>query len=352
MGKNDIDCLTQYANNHDGGCMKRWVLFATMMISLNIYAAGAISGGGGKAVVCRDSNQKIISAETLDLYEGRVLYNLNIPSSPLPMWQLVDRALQVVDDRMIYSYTYNVRDGMQIVHGSDLQPIDDDAAVAAPHNCRLEQVANYFTDTKILINGDIWDQMSPTSQAALILHEAVYKVDRMVGAKNSFRSRHVVASLFDPATKWESPHQDWPDKNYYFCSTGDQADEFAIYKDSSNAWIVQFQSIANQEVVSKKSCVLGTYGNGLSDLSSPIIPGEDKIGPAIVGGGSCGLTSKFEDQDFIDIEVLWDVARGDWGKVIKGYEMPVFNISWGSRTYPWETYSYKRKPFFCMFLTQ
>lgn len=44
--------------------------------------AGAVDGGGGKGVVCRDQSGKISSAELLDLYEGRVQFGFNIPSSP------------------------------------------------------------------------------------------------------------------------------------------------------------------------------------------------------------------------------------------------------------------------------
>ncbi len=35
---------------------------------------GAISGGGGKGVVCRDTAGAITSVQTLDLYEAKVMY--------------------------------------------------------------------------------------------------------------------------------------------------------------------------------------------------------------------------------------------------------------------------------------
>ncbi len=42
------------------------------------FAAGVLNGGGDKGIVCRDSDQKITSVETLDLYEARVQYGLEL----------------------------------------------------------------------------------------------------------------------------------------------------------------------------------------------------------------------------------------------------------------------------------
>ena len=54
--------------------MKAWGLFILMMSSL---AFAGDKGNGGYSIVCRDSNNKITTAELLDIYEGRILYKRN-----------------------------------------------------------------------------------------------------------------------------------------------------------------------------------------------------------------------------------------------------------------------------------
>ncbi|RYZ79308.1 MAG: hypothetical protein EOP04_28010, partial [Proteobacteria bacterium] len=58
---------------------------------------GAISGGGGKGVVCRNADGAITSARTLDLYEGEVLYNLRYNAGvKLTVEYQIQKALAVI----------------------------------------------------------------------------------------------------------------------------------------------------------------------------------------------------------------------------------------------------------------
>jgi hypothetical protein len=45
---------------------------------------GGVDGGGGRAVVCRDQNGRIRSAELLDFFEARVRWNWTIRKSDAP----------------------------------------------------------------------------------------------------------------------------------------------------------------------------------------------------------------------------------------------------------------------------
>ena len=47
---------------------------------------GGMEGGGGKSVVCRNPDGSIKSAEILDLFEGRTIYQLPYNESP-KNWQ-------------------------------------------------------------------------------------------------------------------------------------------------------------------------------------------------------------------------------------------------------------------------
>ena len=62
------------------------LLAALSPFTSNCIAAadgGAMGGNGGNGVVCNDASGKPISAELLDLYEGRALYGLTYKESTI-----------------------------------------------------------------------------------------------------------------------------------------------------------------------------------------------------------------------------------------------------------------------------
>ncbi len=312
-------------------------LLLTLIVSIGSIAhAGAISGGGGKGVVCRDSQGVITSAQTSDLYEGKVLYGLNIVSDSAPAFDQVKSALNTIPESsrgLITYYTSIVIKGMQIVHGMDLLPIEDALLVAIPHGCKPEQLANYFDDKHILVDGDIWDRMDPTNQASLILHEAVYASERVNGAKNSQRSRHIVASLFDPSTKWVDTVEGLPVKGSYL-NCGAAGSFFRAFKNSENEWILQFQLLGGGNVMSKKIfSVPQLAGFDFEEAKTlPILSGDDKIGTQNSLSGSA--RSIFEDSDLVTITKKWEAIKDKSGQVVKGYQVPRYYLTWTSATYP------------------
>jgi hypothetical protein len=333
--------------------MKNLILIFILMTSV-LAEAGAISGGGGKAVVCRDSNGAIKSATTLDLYEGKILYSLYLPESDDPVDVQVKKALTVIptnsdpswgggmipinyERKFVEDYTVSVRQNMHISYGTVLQPIDDANVVAIPRGCQAEQLANYFNDHNILINGDIWDKLSATAKASLILHEAVYANERSLGATTSLRSRHIVASLFDPTTKWVDILDGLP-ANPLNCFSGNAS--FYAYKLSGH-WILQFTNIGEGAVMSKKTVTLSDnhmpLGASLDQFFTGYakipVQGEDKIG--IFVSDILEISSDFEAHDQIVINYVWEPLKDDHGQIIKGYQVPnAYLASWKSGTYP------------------
>jgi hypothetical protein len=190
--------------------------------------------------------------------------------------------------------------------GTELLPINDSFEVAIPRGCGAEQVANYYNDNLILINSDIWAAFDETDRAALILHEAVYAANRLVGATNSRQSRHVVASIFDSVTQWTDPKDQVP-KQALNC-IGENGGLFLwAYKDSSNDWVLQFQKF-------------------------PVLKGEDRIGTST--GRSSQTQSMFEGDDWVSVTKRWEAIKGQDGKVIKGFQTPRYYLSWMSGTFP------------------
>lgn len=185
--------------------------------------AGVDSSGGGRGVVCRDSRGRIKSAELLDLWEARQIYRRVIVPSRRPVKEQVEQALGRLQNLFYYD-SFNA-DGTKSPSGemllSDLRPRTeiflkpseilvplrgtklndtlDSEEPAVPANCLVEQIVNFMdSSTKpiVLVNEDIYQKLSPTNQAALIVHEALYGFLRGYGEKNSVRARRVVGHVF------------------------------------------------------------------------------------------------------------------------------------------------------------
>jgi hypothetical protein len=196
---------------------------------------GGMEGGGGKSVVCRNPDGSIKSAEILDLYEGRTIYQLPYKESA-KNWQ--DQAedifvasgieLGISHPPMgIYTWFHNAITHLVFLpDGTSLKPIDDSLEVIIPKGCALEQTVNYQNDHRILIDGSIWKALSETQRAALIIHEATYRELRRVGETDSRRARHFTAHIV-AGQKIEST---FPGNNYsIICSSGPPAYEMSFY---------------------------------------------------------------------------------------------------------------------------
>jgi hypothetical protein len=182
----------------------KYILFSLYFVGTMANAVGGVDGGGGKSVVCRDSQGKIISAELLDLYEGRVQYSL----APKVSSDSIERQIDDVVERLSAGRDYNFRTTLMkhtrfvseakviLPEGTGLLPVDDAYNVIVPKNCQIEQLANFTNQNQILVNGEIYNSLNDTNKAALIVHEALYKIFRIYGSTNSIRARKSVALGF------------------------------------------------------------------------------------------------------------------------------------------------------------
>ncbi|MBC7372184.1 MAG: hypothetical protein H7326_11495 [Bdellovibrionaceae bacterium] len=314
--------------------MKTTVMIMFAIFVGNFAEAGAISGGGGKAVVCRNADGIISSARTLDLYEGEVLYNLKTPPDvKLTVPEKIQRALAIIPNNSrgtVQYYARQVWTNMRIVDNVVLQPVDDALVVALPKGCLAEQLANYYNDTLVLINGEIWNALSSTEQAALVLHEAVYASERLLGSTNSLRSRHVVASLFSPVTAWTDIDNGLPKDRIRCVGEGVM---FSAIPDADGVWNLYFNLLGRGQVFSQKFIRVSNPEIDFAEAKKqPILKGEDKIG--LKYGTSGYLKSTFENNDTIYIEKVWQGIKDQDGKRIPGYQTPKYSFTWKSSTYP------------------
>jgi hypothetical protein len=254
-----------------------WISAGLLVWALQGHAApqgGVDGGGGGKSVVCRNSKGQITSAQTLDLFEAKNVYNLKLTSYSGSVEEISVKIQAKFSDAMgAGAYDFGpfyrrVNKIMKLVPPSSvIKPIDDAAEVVLPKDCQLEQLAHYVDDETLLVSQEIWDHLSNTEKAALISHEAVYRVDRSFGAKDSRRARRIVASLFSDFT-FEPVNGDVP-KTAKTCSAsqnGRVTYQFSYFpSEDGKKTVMQFQWFDGKPVFTKKTA---TFPIGLPWLKN------------------------------------------------------------------------------------
>ncbi len=85
------------------------ILIATTALPQSTRAVdGAVSGGGGKGVVCRNANGSLRSVDLLDLWEGRLLYK----ETPVQQDGALETDVGIALDRMALSFPFPARDAL------------------------------------------------------------------------------------------------------------------------------------------------------------------------------------------------------------------------------------------------
>ena len=225
---------------------------ANLTSSLPALAGPGISGGG-KGVICRDANRRVISAETLDLWEAREIYGLVPKVSAGTLRETVLEAMEnlshsfradeiesfdnegkresgapvIFETMQNHAYPFFKKEGdpsnveIRWLRNVNLTPTNDAYDSATPADCAIEQIISFgdsgMMSGKMLINKDLWDRLDPTNQAALIVHEAYYKVLRYFNAElSSLRTRRAVGLAFN-GHRFATLSEAALPKEYYSC---------------------------------------------------------------------------------------------------------------------------------------
>jgi hypothetical protein len=197
--------------------MKHLIFISIFSISSAIsiaHAAGTGVTGGGSTVVCRDPNTNAIigQPQLYDLFEAQ--------HDPRRAYKIV-RSEENADaqiEAMVKNFEANAipaedLEGVTLrnslaVEARDWLFTDGEARINMepdfmprflpkdPH-CKVEVTASYDDASSVLeVDKEIYEKMSNTDKAALRLHEAVYKINRIFAKdKTSDRTRQMVADL-------------------------------------------------------------------------------------------------------------------------------------------------------------
>ncbi len=195
--------------------MKHLLLAGLMSVSFNALAGD--KGNGGDAVVCRDAEGKVLSAELLDYYEGRtkrdILASSRIEEEPREYLKEVSAKIESWDKRYegalmaettflqsaieehLKSGEMRVRD--VIFTNDTLEDIPDSLHLTFPKGCKVEQLAIrqekiFSQDPVYTINAEILSHLSERDVVGLVLHESIYKFfAQNLSHENSVNARYL-----------------------------------------------------------------------------------------------------------------------------------------------------------------
>ncbi len=164
---------------------------------------GPISSGGGMSVVCRNLNGKIQDSALLDVYEE---------SSRGIGMKSASGNLRA-DFKILFQELRNSSNDKRPVEENDLSYLDillsksifvdhklpstyDSGELRSniPNNCRIEQLAYADDDRgRYYINREIWNSLDTMNQAALLFHEYLYEMGRVISEEfTSHKIRRVI----------------------------------------------------------------------------------------------------------------------------------------------------------------
>lgn len=183
--------------------------FFALLVALTAHAGGESSSGGG-AMVCRDAQGNIVSAQLLDLWE--IQFNKNHAEVIRTEEDIETQIANTIErvkvgvgsgaaEELRAAITELRSQIMEVKPGIELSPPYDALNDFVQSGCKLEGVALYSDRRgQLFINPEILKALPKTDQAALLVHEAVYRAKRRsFKDTNSIPSRETVGWLFSTA---------------------------------------------------------------------------------------------------------------------------------------------------------
>jgi hypothetical protein len=170
--------------------------------------SGVQEGNGGDGVVCKAADGKIISVESFDLYEAEVLRGI-VPVLGAPDLTPVEKLTEALkrfarlDPERAARYLEKAKsfqDNWRPVPDFVLIDIQDSNHIGLKAGCTLEQLVAYIPpkfpqDKPYIISKDLWQHLTNDHQAAVILHEIIYRELKENGAKDSSEARYFTSVI-------------------------------------------------------------------------------------------------------------------------------------------------------------
>lgn len=166
--------------------MKSLLLFFSLSaLPLSLWA-DRIVGNGGDVLVCQGEVSKTF--EALDLFEARDDRGWNI-EYPRPSSSALEIARQIIfrlqstspqRSKTYLKWLESFTAEASFKDNTTLTDIDDSHHLYLPNNCYLKQIVIQRTpylpgEKRYVVDNDLWIQLDATQQAAIILHELIFR---------------------------------------------------------------------------------------------------------------------------------------------------------------------------------
>ena len=298
--------------------MKR-IFFLVLVVSLGVQARpktllkrmGNDAGGGGNAVVCRNTKGKITSAETLDLFEARVLDHLTVQDSSLdPYHRAIADSLKLINlnpDKLrgLDGYVVYVASVAEMLPPDiGLEPIDDAFPIVNKKGCKIEQLARYLEGEKLLIDSEIWSALDKKSQAALYFHEGLYRVLRDWGATTSKRTRKILGLIMSDGDKSIIPVVSQENALFHCYDTFSKGKiDFTLVQLTESTYLAYFSVLNSEPLITPATAILSSR---LFEPNSNVTHLEATAESTFDGGPTF---MKFHKQDLGDPQqLIFDIS--------------------------------------------
>lgn len=178
-----------------------------LLLSSLALATGGREGSGGGGIACYDSNQRLLSVQTLEFFEyypplTPVLEGTSADEILADLQKFFEKYSPIFASRLkMVSKHINLKTWEKF---KALPKIEDATPIKAiPKNCKFVQLAVRYTTSKpgvlpeaeVQFNQDLFKRLSPFNQALLIFHEQLYLIGKETGHKRSDTLRKTIAFL-------------------------------------------------------------------------------------------------------------------------------------------------------------
>jgi hypothetical protein len=205
--------------------MKLFRLFVFVggaILMSSICSAGVKIGNGGMIAYCAPSiERKVERIELPDFLEARFRWDLKLKlfSENIEWKTQVKMALDRLRQRSpARAQQYNAwletfTQDSKFVDGFELPSTNDAVFLPIPLNCELKQAVVQIApevprDKRYYINLAIWNELSESQKAGLVLHELIYREAQKNSFEDSKWVRYFNAMIWADAVS-EANHEDW-----------------------------------------------------------------------------------------------------------------------------------------------
>lgn len=191
--------------------MRKYIicLLATLSFAGAAGAAADERGNGGKGFACRDANGQVTSLELIDLYKARTQWQMpiaieNVGNDPvqsaanlIARWPDHDAGRK----DLLTGFVRTFQNEARFLAGVVLDDPKDAPTWYRPGTCgnevtiAIQPARNFKLDPVYIVSEDLWRKLSVESQAALIVHEAVYRLAKTEGHTDAGFVHYIIASL-------------------------------------------------------------------------------------------------------------------------------------------------------------